>query len=54
MSVECPWHYWTYNLETGEFLGKEDFCLPVYGTKVKEGILYVTTEPVNKEKGKHP
>ncbi len=52
--VECPWHYWTYNLKDGSFLGKEKFCLPVYETRVRDGILFVSEEPVNKEKVRHP
>ena len=31
----------------GKFLGKENICLPVYETKVKDNILFVSAEPVN-------
>lgn len=43
--VECPWHYWTYNLKDGCTSGKEKFCLPKYGTRIKDGIVFVSTEP---------
>ena len=46
-TVECPWHYWVYNIKDGKFLGKENICLPVYETKVKDNILFVSAEPVN-------
>ena len=46
-TVECPWHYWTYNLKDGKFMGKENYCLPVYETKVKDNILFVSKEPIN-------
>jgi nitrite reductase/ring-hydroxylating ferredoxin subunit/DMSO/TMAO reductase YedYZ heme-binding membrane subunit len=45
--VECPWHYWVYNLNDGKFIGKENYCLPVYETKVKDKIVFVGTEPIN-------
>lgn len=51
--VECPWHYWTYDITTGSFLGKENFCLPRYEVRVKKGVVLVSREPVNKEKVKH-
>ena len=46
-TVECPWHYWTYNLKDGKFMGKENYCLPVYETKVKGNILFVSKDPIN-------
>jgi len=46
-TVECPWHYWAYNLKDGKFMGKENYCLPVYETKVKDNILFVSKEPIN-------
>lgn len=50
--VVCPWHYWKYRLSDGEDLWKE-FCLPVYQTKTRRNILFVSTEPLNKEKVKY-
>ncbi len=47
-NVECPWHYWTYNVKDGCSLGKDKYCLPVYETKVKDGILFVSSEPISK------
>jgi methionine sulfoxide reductase heme-binding subunit len=51
-SVECPWHYWIYNIQNGDYLGKEKFCLPVYETIIKNGIVFVCTLQSNKEN--HP
>jgi nitrite reductase/ring-hydroxylating ferredoxin subunit/DMSO/TMAO reductase YedYZ heme-binding membrane subunit len=44
--VECPWHYWTYQLKTGCTLGKERICVPKYEVKVKEGVVFVSSEPI--------
>ena len=51
-AVVCPWHYWKYNLKNGEDLWKE-FCLPSYEVRIKSGVVFVSTEPVNKGKIKH-
>ena len=43
--VECPWHYWTYELKTGCTLGKERFCIPAYETRIKDDTIFVSAEP---------
>jgi len=53
-NIECPWHYWVFNVKDGNYLGKEKFCLPIYETKVVKGILFVSIEAVNKKDVKVP
>lgn len=39
--ISCPWHGWTYNLETGEQIADDSIKLPTYDVVVKDGIVYV-------------
>lgn len=39
--ISCPWHGWSYDLETGEQLADDNIVLPTYDVTVKEGIVYV-------------
>jgi len=53
-TVECPWHYYVYNIHTGNFLGKEPFCIPKHSALVEDGIVFVSTDVVNKERVHYP
>lgn len=39
--VSCPWHGWTYDVETGRHLGKADLVLPTYDVEIDDGTVYV-------------
>lgn len=39
--ISCPWHGWSYDLETGEQLADDDIVLPTYDVVVKDGVVYV-------------
>ena len=40
-TVACPWHGWTYDLETGEHIGDPSYVLRTYSVVVKDGVVYV-------------
>ena len=39
--IECPWHGWSYRLETGEHTGDADTAVPTFDVTVVDGVLYV-------------
>ncbi|ELZ24615.1 Rieske (2Fe-2S) iron-sulfur domain-containing protein [Haloterrigena salina JCM 13891] len=39
--ISCPWHGWSYDLETGEQLADDDIVLPTYDVVVEDGVVYV-------------
>lgn len=39
--VSCPWHGWSYDLETGEHLADDDIVLPTWNVVVEDGTVYV-------------
>jgi len=39
--ISCPWHGWSYDIETGAHLGNEDLKLPTYEVVVEDGVVYV-------------
>lgn len=39
--LSCPWHGWSYDLESGEQLADDDIVLPTYDVVVDDGIVYV-------------
>lgn len=39
--VSCPWHGWSFDLETGRNLADDDIVLPAYDVVVEDGIVYV-------------
>jgi len=40
-TVSCPWHGYTYRLETGEHVGVDDVALQTYEVVVEDGVVYV-------------
>ncbi|AHG02163.1 hypothetical protein HALLA_19890 (plasmid) [Halostagnicola larsenii XH-48] len=39
--ISCPWHGWSFDLETGENVADENIVLPSYDVVVENGIVYV-------------
>ncbi|WP_436348730.1 Rieske (2Fe-2S) protein [Natronorubrum sp. FCH18a] len=39
--ISCPWHGWSYDLESGGQLADDDIVLPTYDVVVDDGIVYV-------------
>lgn len=39
--VSCPWHGWSFELETGEHVGDDRIKLPTYDVVVEDGTVYV-------------
>jgi nitrite reductase (NADH) small subunit len=40
--LNCPWHGWEYDVETGECLSRPDVALPSYPVRVENGDLVVS------------
>lgn len=41
MIISCPWHGWSFDLETGENLADDNIVLPSYNVVVKDGVVFV-------------
>ncbi|MEM4274624.1 MAG: Rieske 2Fe-2S domain-containing protein [Candidatus Nitrosocaldaceae archaeon] len=40
--IECPWHFWHYNVRTGELLDfLRDVKLNVYKIEIRDDFIYV-------------
>ncbi|MFQ5425110.1 MAG: Rieske (2Fe-2S) protein [Phycisphaerae bacterium] len=39
-TVTCPWHHWTFNLETGRCTSAEHIVIRRYESRVEDGYLY--------------
>lgn len=46
LTVVCPWHGWTYEVETGDRLGPTDHSLPSYPVTVENETVYLATESI--------
>jgi nitrite reductase/ring-hydroxylating ferredoxin subunit len=44
--VTCPLHWWRYDLRTGQLLSDPSVRLRRYPAEVRDGIVFVTVEPV--------
>ncbi|QIO24919.1 Rieske 2Fe-2S domain-containing protein [Haloarcula sp. JP-L23] len=42
--ISCPWHGWTYDVESGKHIGDDSIQLPTYDVIVKDGMVYVETD----------
>jgi nitrite reductase/ring-hydroxylating ferredoxin subunit len=40
----CPWHSWTYDLETGRHTGDRDIGIPKFDVVVEDGTVYLAPE----------
>jgi len=43
--VSCPWHGWKFDLTTGVCVDSPQACVRRYPAEVREGVVYVRTEP---------
>lgn len=39
--IACPWHGYTYDLETGDHVGDANYSLDTYDVSVEDGDVYV-------------
>ncbi|MDQ2054547.1 MULTISPECIES: Rieske 2Fe-2S domain-containing protein [Halobellus] len=39
--ISCPWHGWSYDIESGDHLANDDISLPTYEVVVEDGVVYV-------------
>ncbi|MFB6354055.1 MAG: Rieske (2Fe-2S) protein [Halobacteriales archaeon] len=39
--VSCPWHGWSFDLETGEHIGDDSYKVPTYDVVVEDGVVYL-------------
>ena len=42
--VSCPWHGWSFDLETGKHIGDDRYRVPTYDVEVDDGMVYVRTD----------
>ncbi len=40
--LNCPWHGWEYDIETGECLSRQGLSLPSYPVRVEDGAIIVS------------
>ena len=53
MYVTCPWHGWEYNIETGTAPPGYPDQQAVYETKIEDGFIFVSEEPIIKAHREH-
>ena len=39
--VSCPWHGWTFNIETGTSVKDDRYRVPTYDVEVEDGVVYL-------------
>lgn len=42
--ISCPWHGWSYDLQSGEQLADDDLVLPTYDGVVLDDTVYVADQ----------
>jgi nitrite reductase/ring-hydroxylating ferredoxin subunit len=40
--IICPWHGWSFEMETGRHIAKSNYTLPTYEVVEKEGDIYIS------------
>lgn len=40
-TITCPWHGWSYELETGDHVGVDSISLPTLDVAVEDGMVYL-------------
>jgi nitrite reductase (NADH) small subunit len=45
--ITCPWHGWCFNVRTGKMTLGDFARVPRFEVELREGEIYVSTEPVN-------
>ena len=43
--LECPCHYWKFDVRTGEYLEDREITIPTYPCKVEDGKVFVKIVP---------
>ncbi len=46
VTVTCPWHAWCFDLRTGKLTLGDFAAIPRFETRVEDGALWVSTEPL--------
>ncbi len=46
--IKCGCHDWKFDIRNGEFLDAREIKVPIYGTKVMEGSVFVNLEGAGK------
>lgn len=41
--VTCPWHYWKFDIETGESAKDQKYRVPTYDVEIRGNSIVVTT-----------
>jgi nitrite reductase/ring-hydroxylating ferredoxin subunit len=39
--VQCPWHGWAFDVESGRSVDDERYAVPTYDTVVEDGVVHV-------------
>lgn len=39
--IQCPWHLWKFDVETGRNVDDESVAVPTWQTEVEDGTIYV-------------
>lgn len=39
--VTCPWHYWKFDIRTGENVRDDSYRVPTFETEVEDGEVFV-------------
>ena len=39
--IKCPCHDWIFDIRTGEFTAATEIKLPMYQTKIEEGMVFI-------------
>lgn len=42
--ISCPWHGWSFDVETGKHIGDDRYVIPKYDVVVEDGVVYVKDE----------
>lgn len=40
--IVCPWHGWSFDIETGEHISKSQYVLPTYDVVVRDESVYIS------------
>jgi len=41
LTITCPWHGWSYDLEAGTHIGLDEISVPTFEVSVDEGTVYL-------------
>lgn len=39
--VSCPWHGWSFEVDSGKHIGDDSYVVPTYDVVVEDGVVYV-------------